>query len=228
MGDGHGERLTLASLDVLGDSDELRERARRLLRERGGDTRPARRHEGTDPSGSVRVAVDGRGRVTDVDVDATWRQRVGASGFPGALFEAYTAAVRTALEAAALAAVEARSTSPSKAWPQRAPEAGSRPSVGPRAPAPEREVDERAWLRRTWATLDGIDAQLSRLSQSNAAAGPGERDVSSPDGLLTLRMRGRGVTGVTGDARLLAVADPQRLRREALAAFRAAALATEV
>lgn len=204
------ERLELASLDFLGDESVLREQADRALRETGRDLRPEE-CSGSDRSGSVRVMVDTRREVTDVTVARDWRNHLGPSGFADALFEAYSAAVQAALELAALLHLQTE---------QRGPAAPEREPLGTR---PDRDVDEHTWLRDTWRTLDDLDADLNVAARLTTRTD--ESSMSSPTGCLTLRVRGGGITGITGDVRRIARVDTGQLQFEARSLFRAFALA---
>ncbi|MDG4811179.1 hypothetical protein O7634_30860 [Micromonospora sp. WMMD1120] len=204
------ERLKLASLDFLGDDSVLREQADRALRETGGELRPDE-CPGTDHSGSVRVVVDTQREVSALTIARDWRSRLGPSGFADALFEAYTAAVQAALELAALLHLQAKERGP--AAPQQRP-----------PDSPERDVDEHTWLRNTWRTLDDLDAKLDAAARLPRRTD--ESSMSSPNGCLTARIRGGGITGITGDVRRIARADAGQLQFEARSLFRAFTLAS--
>jgi hypothetical protein len=225
--------LTLASLDVLGDSGALRVQAEQQLRVADGELRPSSYYAGADASNAISVSVDGRGRVESIDINRNWRERLAVGEFAGALFGAYTAAVQKSLAAAALAAHAAEQAEPAG----QAVQAGTRQQDGARQrhaengnSDAERELDDREWLAATWDVLGGVDAELKRLARIEAegrAAADRDTSVSSPHGYLTVRLRGRGVVGISGDVRRIAVADAERLRWDALAMFRAARLTAE-
>lgn len=202
-------RLSLASLDFLGSDAELRAGAERAMREAEAGPGPDG-YTGRDRTGTVTVHAGApEGTVDSVTVRQDWRARLGAGGFPDALFEAYTAVVRATLEAAALRALREE----------------HEPRPAPRAPdAPDsREADEHLWLRRTWETLHRIDADLARLSQT--ASPEAEGRIVSPNGSLTLHLRGGTIAAVTGDAGLLARSDAGQLQYEALTVLRTYELA---
>jgi DNA-binding protein YbaB len=55
----------------------------------GGKPGPSQvRHRGEDSSGTVRVAIDGHGKVVDVELTESWSRTVGPAGLSGALMEA--------------------------------------------------------------------------------------------------------------------------------------------
>jgi hypothetical protein len=208
-GDQHG----LASLDSLGDPERLRDDLRRRLRgiRRAADDAPVL--DGTDGAESVRVVVDPRARVADVELGPRWDRRDLADRFAPALFEAYTAAVGAAMTAAAAAAMESSDGSGDESD-------GGRPDA--RGPAPDggRAVDERLWLDRTWAAIGAVETELDRLRRRDTTAATAERSVTSPAGLLTVRVRGGAITAITGNAARIAVAGRERLASDALAALR--------
>jgi hypothetical protein len=194
-----GEALVnLDSLDGLSSSDEVRVQG------------PAP-YQGADATDSVKVTVDARARMINVDVSDGWRERVGVTDFADALFDAYTAAVRKALTAAAVTALAG------------VPE--QRPSQPPSMK--EYTGSDVDWLRAKQTTLDRVHAELSRLATVDTAGAGREWTLSSPHGYLTLRLLGRSLAGIHGDVRRIARAGAAQLRFDALAAFRAAALTSE-
>ncbi|MFI6067003.1 hypothetical protein ACIA47_17350 [Micromonospora sp. NPDC051227] len=203
------ERLKLASLGFLGDDSVLREQADRALRETGRELRPEE-CSGADRTGSVRVVVDTQREVSSIAIARDWRSRLGPSGFADALFEAYAAAVQAALELAALLRMQTE---------QRGPAAPEREPLGASS---DRDVDEHTWLRDTWRTLNGLDADLDAAARLTRRTD--ESSMSSPNGCLTLRIRGGGITGITGDVRRIAQTDAGQLQFEARSLFRAFAL----
>ncbi|MDG9678934.1 hypothetical protein [Micromonospora sp. DH14] len=205
------ERPELASLAFLGDDSVLREQADRALRETGRGLQ-AEDCSGADHSGSVRVVVDTRREVSAVTIARDWRSRLGPSGFADALFEAYAAAVQAALEAAALLHLQTQERDPAASDQE------------PLDRSPDREVDEYTWLRDTWRTLSDLDADLDAAAR--LTTGTDESSMSSPNGCLTLRIRGGGIIGITGDVRRIARADAGQLQFESRSLFRAFELAS--
>lgn len=207
-------RERLASLDSVQDTERLRQQAEPVLREGRGRTRPGGPFDGADGSGSISVRVDDRARVVAVEIDRQWRERIEVSGFPQALFEAYTAAINDAFEAAAIASLAA--------------DHNRRPAAPP-APAakPSPETDDRDWLQRVWDTLDRNRAELRRLSEIDTSIRTRDRTLTSPAGHLTFRLQGHALAGITGSVARIATADAQQLRHEALATFHAAQLAAD-
>ncbi|MEV6373681.1 hypothetical protein [Micromonospora musae] len=207
--DGERPRRSLASLDFLGSDAQLRAQAEYALRE-SDDRRQLSVNSGQDPSGSVAVFVDEDGQVEEVTVGPAWRDQVGVRGFADALFEAYHAALRAVVEASAMRQLRQGFRTAPGATPDPVNTSAD-------------DLDEQLWLRRTWQTLQAIDADLRQLARRPAC--PAERDLTSPSGCLTLHLRGGSVVAITGDIRLIAALDAGRLRSEAQALFRAHALA---
>ncbi|MEV4210113.1 hypothetical protein [Micromonospora sp. NPDC049662] len=205
------ERPELASLDFLGDDSVLREQADRALRETGREAR-AEDCSGADHSGSVRVVVDAQREVSAVTIARDWRSRLGPGGFADALFEAYATAVQAALESAALLHLQTQERDPAAS------------DQKPLDRSPDRDVDEYTWLRATWRTLSDLDADLDAAARLTTRTD--ESGMSSPNGCLTLRLRGAGIIGITGDVRRIARADAGQLQFEARSLFRAFELAS--
>lgn len=248
---GRDPRLTLASLDDLGPDEVSAAEIRKQIQANGEDYRAPAHQEGADASDSVQVSVDAHGRVEGVEISRRWQERLEPDRFAPALFEAYTAAVRKALDAAAMQAFAAEQRAAGNR-PGDDQATGTRPAdygtngygasdhqtsdyrtsdyraahhrAADQDAAGGSEVDEAEWLAAKWDALDEISAELARLIRvgTSSGAGSSEKTVSSPHGYLTLRVLGKGVVGISGDVRHIRVADPEQLRREAIAAFQAA------
>ncbi|WP_280841088.1 hypothetical protein [Micromonospora sp. A200] len=203
-------RLSLASLDVLGSDTELRAQAQQAYLKT--DTRQAPgTHTGQDRTGSIAVLVDGHRDVEDVSISQDWRSQLGVGGLADALFQAYTAALQTALEAAALRELQTDQDTPPPTAP--ASDAGQDDHVD----------EEHLWLRRTWRTLHEIDADLQRLAhEPNVDA---EQAMSSPHGCLTLRLRGGSIVAITQDVARIARMDVGQVQFEARSLFQTYTLA---
>lgn len=204
-------RRRLAHLVGVADYDGLRERAEAVALSADGSGGSGGPHHATDITGTVSVTVDERARVVDVDVARRWRERLPPAAFAEALYEAYVRAVRTAFESAALAASRV--------------DAGHRAPDGPETGEPAPVPDEHGWSGRLRATLDRNGMTLRRASRMRTPPAVDERSVPSPHGQLILRLRGRGLIGIIGDARRIARADAAQLRNDAMVAMRAAGLA---
>ncbi|MEU8158790.1 hypothetical protein [Micromonospora parva] len=208
MRDRRGPRLLLASLDFLGDESALQRRVERALQEDQHHSR-IDGPRGSDATRSVAVVLGAQCRVEAVMVGREWRNEVGVARFPAALFEAYTAAVGTALEQAALMELQQ----------------GQAPPTPPRQTAVQAspELDEDVWSRETWRTLQGLDAELDRVAQLRVS--PVEQVMTSPNGCLTLRIRANSIVGITGDTARIARADTSQLQFDARSVLRAFDLA---
>lgn len=73
----------------------------------GADTRPPSRQVAADATGSVRVTVDARGDVSEVEVSPDWRDRLQEEDLAEAVFQAYHTARHKAIEAFAVAVLVA-------------------------------------------------------------------------------------------------------------------------
>jgi hypothetical protein len=195
--------LTPASLDFLGRDEDLIEELRHQTH--APPLGPGEPGRGADASDSIRVTVDDRGRVHDVEISWQWRRRPGPGRFAESLFEAYTEAVRRATTAAALAALSGRP--------------GRRDDPAPVAP-PAEPADEARWRAQTWAALEEIGATLHRLDAAAREDNP--TTVRSPHGCLTAELRGGAIAAIHGDPALIAGLDVEWLRQDALAVLRAA------
>ncbi|MEU7975391.1 hypothetical protein AB0B48_25475 [Micromonospora sp. NPDC049089] len=208
MNDRRDPRLSLASLDFLGDEAALQRQVGQLLRE-SGDLSRTGGFRGSDATGSVFVVIDTHRRVDTVTVGREWRGEVGVARFPAALFEAYSAAVGAALEQAALTELQQG----------QAPPTPPRPTAVQASP----ELDEDVWSRATWRALQGLDAELDRVAQLRVS--PVEQAMTSPNGCLTLRIRANSIVDITGDTARIARADAGQLQFEAQSVLRAFDLA---
>ncbi|WP_157745132.1 hypothetical protein [Micromonospora coxensis] len=204
-------RLSLASLDGLGSAPELRARAEQVRREAQAQPAPDS-PAGHDRTGSIAVHTDREGRVEDVTVLRDWRARLTPGEVPDALFEAYSTAMRAVVE---LAAIRRLTDDPTGSTASAA-----RPGTG----HDEDELDEHLWLRRTWRTLHEIDADLERLTRQPDM--PVEKTITSPNGCLTLHLRGSGITAITGSVERIGRLDAGELRFEARSLLQAHALAS--
>ncbi|ADL45312.1 hypothetical protein Micau_1759 [Micromonospora aurantiaca ATCC 27029] len=209
FGDRANDRLSLANLDFLGDDDTLRTNAAHAVDEFASRSAP-RLHSGQDRTASVSLLLTRAGQVDDVTISRDWRRQAGVTRIGDAVYEAYTGALRSHLEAIALEEL------------QRDQPAPARPAQPP-ATSTEPELDDDLWLQRTWGALHHNDAELARLT--HAPEQPEQRTISSPHGCLTLHLRGPGITAITADAGRVARMDTQQLRFETRSLFRTYELA---
>ncbi|NYF57948.1 hypothetical protein [Micromonospora purpureochromogenes] len=208
--DRRSARLSLASLDFLGSDTELRTQAHQAYLETDSRQAPGT-HTGQDPTKSATVLIDAHRDVEDVSIAHDWRSRLGVGGLADALFQAYTAALHTALEASALQELQTDQDTPPPTT--SASDAGQDDHID----------EEHLWLRRTWRTLHEIDADLQQLAQEpNVDA---EQAISSPHGCLTLRLRGGSIVAITQDVARIARMDAGQVQFEARSLFRTYTLA---
>jgi hypothetical protein len=209
MGQSDRADFGLASLDVLGDPADLEARARQAMAELGDDP-AADRPEGADPTNSIWVTADRDGRVQSVEVSRQWRDRVEPGEFGNALLAAYGSATMKAIAAAARADLAESDGRP-------APVAG---------PVGDTHPDGGDWLAHQRAILEQADERV-RAAERLERSGPvddADRTVVSPNGMLTVRLRGGTLVGVTSDIMSIRRADAEQLRLEILDVFRDANL----
>lgn len=210
------DEFKLASLDFMGDTRELEEKALAAVAAAGPDYRVPQRLEGADASGQIRVIVDPEGQVLDVEISPRWREQVPPAEFGSALYLAYVAAQGKAVEATTLAALvaEQNKSEDDREWDRRRVRADIEDSLS-YVPA----EDEREWLRQTWDKLYEIDDRLHRTARGVLAEGE-EKRAHSPYGYFVFTYSDQTVTGISGDVERIRNGEPGQLRTEALAAFR--------
>jgi hypothetical protein len=213
----YGDEFKLASLDFMGSTAELEAKAQAALKTAGGDYSIPESQEGADSTGSIRVTVDQLGAVVDVHVGREWRDRLKPAEFAAGLFAAYRAAVTRAVAAQGMASLL---KDQGKTIEEREREEHRRSVQIQESLSYSPPDDERSWLRTAWDKLYELDNRLHNLGR--AEPGVAQTRVPSPYGHLVLTHQGATITGITGDAERIASADPQQLRAEALAIFRAA------
>ena len=211
MGQSDRADFGLASLDVLGDPADLEAQARQAMAELGGDPN-ADRPEGADPTNSIWVTTDRDGRVQSVEVSRQWRDRIEPGEFGNALLAAYGSATMKAIAAAARSDLA---------------EGDGRPA--PPAEPVEAFLDGEDWLARMRDILGRADERVraaERLERSGAVD-DADRTVVSPNGMLTVRLRGTTPVGITSDIMAIRRADAEQLRLEILDVFRDADLVAQ-
>ncbi|MFI5491899.1 hypothetical protein [Actinoplanes sp. NPDC051859] len=190
----------LVSLEVLGSDEELRAAA---ADHTASGTAAAREVEGRDPTRSVVVRMDHRGRVTDVLISAWWRDELTPTGLQDAVLTAYRAAL---VDAAA--GIDPASTVYRAAV--RVPQPAEEPD----------EPDDRAWFENVRRRLDRTDDTLDssrRLAQGQVT----DQVVAGPAGLVRLIFSGFSILQVQIDTLAAVQESPNRLAADALAAFHA-------
>jgi hypothetical protein len=206
MGQSDRADFGLASLDALGDPADLEAQAREAMAEFGID---ADRPEGADPTNSIWVTTDRDGRVQSVEVSRQWRDRIEPGEFGAALLAAYGSATMKAIAAAA-----------------RADLAEGDGRQAPAADPLESYPDGGDWLAHQREILERADERV-RAAERLERTGPvddADRTIVSPNGMLTVRLRGTTLVGVTSDIMSIRRADAEQLRLEILDVFRDANL----
>jgi hypothetical protein len=193
----------LAELE-LGDQETLRAQADELVRAHHESRVPAGQYQAADPTRTIWVTVDRAARLVDVRINHVWTSTVAPDRFAGALFDAYTRAVQTAL------LVEASG--------QRSP----RPAAPVFEPIPD-ELPLEEWEHRTRALLADTEDQLAAIHRDDVTP-PAADVLRGRYGYLTLHLRDGGPVAITADPAVVRSADAQRLRQDALDVFAQAAL----
>jgi hypothetical protein len=197
-----GELPALADLDVLGDTDELRAQAEAALR--SAEVEPSGTYRAGEPTGSIQVTVDHRGRLVDVRITQWWADRLAPDAFADTVFGLYTAAVRTALLAELSTEDDDRP-----------------PRTRPAPPGPELSLEDV--LERARATIADNDAKLAALRRAEPVRDD-EFELRSEHGYVTLHLRGASPVGLTANAGVLGYANTGVLREDVLAVFADAGL----
>jgi hypothetical protein len=162
-------------------------------RRTSGAAEPPARPEATDPTGAVRVVLDDRGRVLQVEVSPRWRDRLDVPGLLTALLETYREAGSNAVGAFLAARRAARAAG------QALPETGRDPAFRPETALPDPRTDREAWWRWLQDLRASAAAARAQRSRIEAAAGQGTREYTGSHGYLTATSDGTDVTGITGD-----------------------------
>lgn len=206
----------LRSLDFLGDEQELRAAALADLAAAGGRNYRAPRHEeAADSTNSVRVAVDQKGSVTDVNFRSDWRSELVPQRLGTALLEAHKNATSAMMNALALASL---------AEEERAAADGD--DDEPRESTPLPEAPEPG-IAEIWRMLSDVEDMMYRAEKlSRQAPADRVRTVYSPYGHFHGTCDGRTLTSITAELTLVQQADSEQLRSAALELFRQAENAT--
>jgi hypothetical protein len=210
----------LPSLDWIGDPARLRAQALAELAT-AGKLSQDNRLQGADSSSSVSIEVDARRRVKGVSIGLRWRAKLQPGRVGAAILEAYRNAAGAAVESRMVQSIlddEEREDAPASA-------PAARPASGERQ-VPGSGLGDEGWLRSVQDTIALLAGQLAAYSQMASQDAPPEptTEVTSPNGLFTMRHRGATVLGIAGDVARIQEADTELLRSEAYDLFRAAGL----
>ncbi|WP_329058124.1 hypothetical protein [Amycolatopsis sp. NBC_01480] len=88
------DHVVLAQLDVP-DVATANAQLKELLQPGGQRVEPAAEYEARDPSGTIRVVVDARRSLTDVDIQLSWASRIPAARLAAVLFQTPKASAST-------------------------------------------------------------------------------------------------------------------------------------
>jgi hypothetical protein len=151
------------------------------------------RHQGSDPSGTVRVEIDDDARHARVSFAAGWRDGVGVPGLGPA--------VEQAVGAAAAARLRARAAAPSASPPD--------PQLDRPSGSPAEVVDD------AWRDLREFQVRLAQLNDLVIT-------VSGPDDRVRVTIRGGRLVAVDPDLRWASTASDAELTDHLQKALRAA------
>jgi DNA-binding protein YbaB len=189
------------------------EQARALSRTLTAARHVGARGEGRDRTGSVRVVVDGTGRVASVHVDHHWTRRMAPYELGEALLAAYREAADAVYERMAEAVEDADDA-------DDAEDAGRDAACGDvpyRLPTEDQLQDRLDRVRARFAELAGSKARAARAPHADE-----QRSVAGPADLVRVAVTGGQVAAVTVDEDRVADVLTSRLAGDALAAFSAA------
>ena len=195
-----GELHSLVDLDELGDTDELRAQFD------VESVEPADTYQVDEPTGSLWVTVDYRGRLADVRINHMWADRIEPGAFAGTLFGMYTKAVQRAL------VVELSNQDDEPPPP---------PQV-----EPEPELSYEEFVAAMRARIEDNEAKLRALERAEPVRTE-ETELRSEHGYVTLHLRGANPVGLTANVDALGYANSDMLRRDVLEVFADAGLTTE-
>lgn len=213
--------------------EELAREAEELRQAFAAGQDPSAEYSAQDDSGTVQITVDGRGRVSKVQVDRDWEDVVGVEGLGPAVLDAVNNAVMQRLAAWEIAVADPGNASGAGGGGTRGRPAGGGASRTrpPAAPPPDRTAQQRqvpgsatptdpaqvlAWLENFDAELDRFERRLtSRLHEETVGRSPGHH--------VTVTLTGGQVSAIDIDQRWLdRGAHPHRLGEEIRGAFEAA------
>jgi hypothetical protein len=200
-----GELHSLVDLDIPGDTNEMRAWAAAEFDLDGAE--PSDTYQVDEPTRSIWVTVDYRGRLADVRINHMWADRIEPGAFAGTLFDLYTKAVYKAL------VIELSNQD-------------DEPPPRPRQVAPEPELSYEEFVASVNARLEENEAKL-RAVRSAEPVHDDVTELRSEHGYVTLHMRGPNPVGLTANTDVVGYANSEVLRRDVLAVFADAGLTTE-
>jgi hypothetical protein len=158
----------------------------------------ASRYDGADAAGTVWTGVDDRGRLVNLEISRRWRARLASGDLAAAVYDSYVTAMHRYVEAEVL----------------------------PELVCVPHETVARGRSGR--ARDAGWRVARGRAVRVADAPDPGDvTEFRGSSGYLTLRVRSGAAVGVTGDPTVLAKANPEQVRTEALEIFRLAGLTAD-
>lgn len=180
---------------------------------------PQTRVEGWDGSRTVRVTMDGSGRLVDAEVGQAWRNTLGSSALGPAVIEAIGRADEERMAEWAYATRRAADEAgePVDLAGATVGPAGDRVRTGAAADGAVLESSRELY----YLAMDAID-RLAELSRAIEPAPAGAARVRSRSGLVTVTVEDGRVTAVDLDLSWLRDATAVEIAEQLRAAFRAA------
>lgn len=219
MVSGPAAEPSLAALDAM------RDEAERLAGLLGGAASADVRYTGEDPSGSVRVVVDGAGRVADLTLAGSWRRGAGPDGLGDAVLAALADGERHRLTAWARRVTEAGRPADRGAHVERADRNGrpaaDRPEVRTPAVSPT-DASAVAFANEMLTLLRDVYDRLDDFAEAVAAGADREMVGDAAGDAVRVTIRGGAVTAVHLDPDWLDTAGDRTIAAELRAAFDAA------
>jgi DNA-binding protein YbaB len=203
---------------------ELQREAAELARGFSVAADPAARVDGFDGSRTVRMTIDGSGRVVDVEIGRSWRAVIGPAGLGPAVVEAVHGAERRRVETWADAAERNRAMNSAGDPGGQADLSGLSSSdsggSGPAPPPGDRAAADatRELFYLAMDVMERLDDVARTVEQGTG--GPVRGD--SPGGRVMVTVEAGRLTGVEFDQRWLADAGAEAIAEQVLAGFAAA------
>jgi YD repeat-containing protein len=209
-----------SQIDETSQFFERLKRAGPAFQRLGDELHPTRRHEGTDPSATIRVVLADDGIPESIDLSDDWRRAVGATGFAAAVTEACRAAVDDRNNDLTAAAEQSGWLERSRVLMRYVNDGGPEPPELPagRPLAPERvsggaPVDSRSADRLVAELMDSIET----VPNPDASGTLGRtQTATAAQGRLSLSWDATGRVSCEADPDWVGQREPDELR-EALA-----------
>lgn len=218
-----------SSRDVLDALARLQHETSILATQLGTGEDPQASYHGHDPTGSVRLTVDGTGTVTAVELDPSWRKKIDPRALAAAVLSAYSFAGMDRFGAWAKA-VSAASTQLLPALPEPANGTGHPGHPGHAEPADhpdDADPTSTMTVAEVLDLLDRADAEVADLERQVEQLAGQTTTWTGDGGKATVTMRGDQVVGLELEQeRWAGIAHHREIAGEILDAFQRAAAGT--